>query len=142
MVHKERVSARVAQTFIKWDGRNKEEKLGRTRGDQGSTGSQQEAIDQVTGRMLDAQVGRISWSLWNNKSFDKKDRLVWPPSTEQLRRWKVKVAYTYASLGEEVARQYIWLLKSFKATLSTKWHDWLEKYRYNKTLDNPNYHFS
>ena len=63
----------------------------------------QEAMNQVTGRMLDAQMGRISWSLWSEKSFPEDDRLVWCPSTEQLRRWKTKVEYTYASFGEEVA---------------------------------------
>ena len=134
MIRRERVSAKVAQTFIKWDGRNKEEKLGRTGGDQGSAGSQQEAINQVTGRMLDAQVGRISWSLWNDKSFPDHGRLVWCPSTVQLRHWKIKVAYTYASFGEEVARNPLWLLKSFEATITPKWRDWLEKYRYSKTL--------
>ena len=49
---------------------------------------------QMTWHMLDAKMGKIPWSLWNDKSFDEKDRLVWRPSTEQLRCWKVKVAYT------------------------------------------------
>ena len=77
---------------MKWNGKSKEEKVGRTGGDQGSLSADraQEAMNQVTGRMLDAQVGRISWSLWNNKSFKEKDKLIWKPSTEQLRFWKVK----------------------------------------------------
>ena len=91
-------------------------------------------MNQVTGRMLDTQMGRISWSLWNVKSFPEQDRRVWRPSTEQLRRWKVKVAYTFASLGEEVARHPIWLLQSFEATITPKWHEWLEKYRHSKTI--------
>ena len=140
MIQRERVSAKVAQTFIKWDGRNKEEWVGRAGGDQDSAGSQQEALNSVTGRMLDAQVGRISWSLWNEKLFPEQD--IWRPSTNQLRRWKARVAYTYASFGEEVARHPIWLLKSFEATITPKWCDWLEKYRYSKTLSNPNYKFS
>ena len=53
----------------------------------------------------------------------------------------MKVHYTYASLGDEVAQHPIWLLKSFEATLSTKWKEWLEKYWYNKTLTNPEYRF-
>ena len=68
--------------------------------------------------------------------------MVWKLSTEQLQRWKVKLHYTYASLGEEVARHPIWLLKSFEAIITPKWRDWLEKYRYSKTLANPNYKFS
>ena len=63
-------------------------------------------------RMLDAQMGKISWSLWNEKSFEEKDKLVWKPSTKQLRRWKVKVHYMYASLGDEVAHHPHWLLKA------------------------------
>ena len=112
MVHRERVSVNISQTFVKWDVKNKEEKVSRSVVDQGShtTDRTQAAMNQVTGRMLGAQIGRISWSLWNEKSFDEKDKLVWKPYTEQLRRWKVKVQYTYASLGEEVARHPIWLL--------------------------------
>ena len=49
--------------------------------------------------------------------------------------------YTYASLGEEVARHPIWLLQSFEATITPKWHDWLEKYRHSKTMVNPHYKF-
>ena len=60
------MSSIVAQIFLEWEGRNKEEKAGRI-GDQDSAGGQQEAVNQVTGRMLDAQVGRIAWSLWNEK---------------------------------------------------------------------------
>ena len=78
--------------------KNKEEKVNRSTEDQGSLTMDrtQEAINQVTVRM---RIGRISWSLWNEKSFDEKDKLVWKPSTEQLRRWNVKGKYTYASLG-------------------------------------------
>ena len=89
MIQRECVSAKVAQTFIRWEGRHKEEKVGRTGGDQDSARGQQETINQVTRRMLDAQVSRISWSLWNKKSFPEHERLVWRQSTEQLRRWKV-----------------------------------------------------
>ena len=96
----------------------------------------------MTGRMLDAQMGRISWSLWSEKSFPEADRLVWRPSTEQLRRWKTKVEYCYASLGEEVARHPIWLLQSFEATITPKWRDSLEKYRHSETMSNPHNKFS
>ena len=45
MIQRERVSAKVAQTFIRWEGRHKEEKAGRTGGDQDSAGGQQETVN-------------------------------------------------------------------------------------------------
>ena len=50
--------------------------------------------------------------------------------------------YTYASLGEEVARHPIWLLQSFEATITPKWCDWLGKYWHSKTISNSHYKFS
>ena len=51
--------------------KNKEVKVSRSAEDQGSLTMDrtQEAMNQVTGRMLEALMGRISWSLWNKKSF-------------------------------------------------------------------------
>ena len=88
LVRRERVSAKIAQTLVRWDVKNKEFKVSRSSEDQGRLmmDRTQEAMDQMTGRMLDAQMGRMSWSLWNEKSFDERDKLVWKPSTEQLRR--------------------------------------------------------
>ena len=95
LVRRERVSAKIAQALAKWDVKNKEVKVSRSAEDQGSltVDRTQEAMAQMTRRMLDAQMGRISWSLWSEKSFDEKDRLVWKPSTKQLQSWKVKVHY-------------------------------------------------
>ena len=41
-----------------------------------------------------------------------------------------------------MARHPIWLLKSFEATITPKWRDWLEKYRYSRTIANPNYNIA
>ena len=100
-----------------------------------SGGQQAESVQGVS-RMLDAQMGRISWSMWSEKSFPEADKLVWRPTTDQLRKWKTKVQYCYASLGEGVAQHPIWLLQSFEALITPKWKDWLEKYKHSKTMEN------
>ena len=121
LVRRERVSAKIAQALVQWDKSNKEVKVSRLSEDKNSPtlDKTEEAMAQMTRRMLDAHKGKISWSLWNKKQFEEKDHWVLKPSTEQLRRWKVKVAYLYTSLGDEVAHHPHWLLKSFEATLST-----------------------
>ena len=37
-----------------------------------------------TGCMLDAQMGKISWSLLSEKQFEDKDKLKWKPNSDQL----------------------------------------------------------
>ena len=78
LVQHERVSAKIAQALVQWDVKNKEVKVSRSAEDQGSltVDRTQEAMNQMTGRMLDAQMGRISWSLWNKKFFNEKEKLV------------------------------------------------------------------
>ena len=110
--------------------------------DRHSTGGQQAEAVQGVNRMLDVQMGRISWSMWSEKSFPEADRLVWHPSTDQLRKWKVKVEFCYANLGEGVATHPIWLLQSFNALITPKWREWLKKYRHSKTISNSQYKFS
>ena len=90
MIRRERVESSVAQIFLKWEGKNREEKASRVV-DRDLTGGQQAESVQGVNRMLDAQMGRISWSMWSEKSFPEADRLVWRPTTDQLRMWKTKV---------------------------------------------------
>ena len=64
MIRRERVESSVAQIFLKWEGKNREEKASRVV-DRDLTGGQQAESVQGVNRMLDAQMGRISWSMWS-----------------------------------------------------------------------------
>ena len=109
MIRRERVESSVATIFLKWEGKSREEKANMV-AERELTGVQPAESVQSVNRLLDAQMGRISWSMWTEKSFPESDKLVWKPSTDQLRRWKSNVEYPYTTLGEGISQTPIFLL--------------------------------